>query len=54
MFEKIGFIPNADKIVKEIIRNVLENEAASTRFIECNNMDFHDLSRNHELMPRTI
>ena len=43
---RFGFIPNIDKTIEENMKLALEQRPAAVCFNECNNMSFHDLSRN--------
>ena len=43
---RFGFIPNIDKTIEENMKLALEQRPAAVYFNECNNMSFHDLSRN--------
>ena len=43
---RFGFIPNVEKSIEENMKLVLEQRTAACYFNECNNMAFHDLSRD--------
>ena len=44
-FKRFGFVTDVDKSLKENMREVLSRRIAVVCFNECNNMEFHDLSR---------